>query len=545
MRSLPFELLLALRYLRPKRTHVSIITMICIVGVMLGVAVLIVVMSVMSGFDVQLRDRILGFNAHLKVFHPGVTMRDYPELMRRVGTNAGVKGVAPFILAPVLVQNQPQDGTGSQVLAPYVRGIDAALESKVSNLPQRLEQGRFDVSDKGVLIGTVFAAELHLQVGDTLLVHAPRNLKAMHESLKTKKEVDVLIPPDEFVVRGIFDVGHYEYNASIMICSLEDAQDLYDIPNQAHGLLVMLDDPEQADRMRERLLDALGNWALAADDFRALPAFAVRLREKKDAVSAYIHGALNPETRQSLAAYPGDGPLSGALELQLLRELNQLVAGRSIDDPQRFARVTLRGETQRLRARHAPGATPAHLNRLLLEDAFPLDISRNSRLAIRTWAEENSSILTALQVEKNVMFYILFFIMVVAAFGIASALITFVVQKTREIGMLKALGATSGQVMWLFLSQSAIVGVLGVLSGLGLGMLAVTYRNEFLHFMNRLTGKDLFPPAIYIFDQLPALIVSRDIAMICGGSLIICILAGLIPAWSAGRLKPVEALRHE
>jgi lipoprotein-releasing system permease protein len=185
------------------------------------------------------------------------------------------------------------------------------------------------------------------------------------------------------------------------------------------------------------------------------------------------------------------------------------------------------------------------LNRLLLEDAFPQDISRNPRYAIRTWAEENSSILTALQVEKNVMFYILFFIMVVAAFGIASALITFVVQKTREIGMLKALGATSGQVMWLFLSQSAIVGVLGVASGLGLGMLAITYRNEFLNFMNRITGQELFPRSIYIFDQLPALIVRRDIALICGGSLIICILAGLIPAWSAGRLKPVEALRHE
>jgi lipoprotein-releasing system permease protein len=143
------------------------------------------------------------------------------------------------------------------------------------------------------------------------------------------------------------------------------------------------------------------------------------------------------------------------------------------------------------------------------------------------------------------MFYILFFIMIVAAFGITSALITFVVQKTREIGMLKALGATSRQVMWLFLGQSLFVGVLGVVLGFGLGMLALSYRNEFLVFMNRMTGFELFPRSLYNFDQLPAIIVPHDIIVICGGSLVICLLAGLLPALNAGRLKPVEALRHE
>ena len=164
---------------------------------------------------------------------------------------------------------------------------------------------------------------------------------------------------------------------------------------------------------------------------------------------------------------------------------------------------------------------------------------------IPIWPDENAGILNALAVEKSVMFYLLFFIMIVAAFGICSALITFVVQKTREIGILKAVGATNGQVMWIFLSQSVIVGVLGVISGFGLGMLAVRYRNEFLKFMNYATGWELFPASIYNFSELPALIVPGDIAIICGGSMVICVLAGVIPAWSAGRLKPVEALRHE
>jgi lipoprotein-releasing system permease protein len=99
--------------------------------------------------------------------------------------------------------------------------------------------------------------------------------------------------------------------------------------------------------------------------------------------------------------------------------------------------------------------------------------------------------------------------------------------------------------MWIFLAQSLVVGVFGVAAGLGMGMLAVTYRNEFLRFMRGATGFELFPSSIYHFTELPALVVPSDVVIIAGGSLVICVLAGLIPAWNAGRLDPVEALRHE
>src|SRR5512143_4344572 len=107
MSRLPFELLLALRYLRPKRTFVSVITLISVVGVTLGVAVLIIVISVMSGFDKQLRDKILGFNTHLKILPRGETMKDYAAVARTVAANPNVKAVAPFVLGPVLVQTEP------------------------------------------------------------------------------------------------------------------------------------------------------------------------------------------------------------------------------------------------------------------------------------------------------------------------------------------------------------------------------------------------------------------------------------------------------
>jgi lipoprotein-releasing system permease protein len=177
--------------------------------------------------------------------------------------------------------------------------------------------------------------------------------------------------------------------------------------------------------------------------------------------------------------------------------------------------------------------------------ALQLSQELGPRVEISTWFDENRQLLEAILVEKNVMYYLLFFIVIVAAFGITSALITFVVQKTREIGVLKALGATGAQVLALFLSQSLVVGVAGVAAGYGLGMLALTYRNEFLFFMRKATGFELFPAAVYNFTALPAVIVPQDIAIICGGSLIVCILAGVIPAWNASRLQPVEALRHE
>ncbi len=422
MSKLPFELLLALRYLRPKRTFVSVITVISIVGVMLGVAVLIIVISVMSGFDRQLRDKILGFNAHLRVMEHGL-MSDHESLAGVISKNTKVRAITPFVVGRVMVKTQPEEGN-SMVEAPLMRGIVPRLEKNVSTLLSSVVAGTNDVSGRGLLVGSSLAGRLRLQVGDKLAVYSPHAFEEWEKSGKSGQEEAPLAA--DYEVRGIFDVGYYEFNDGWIVCSLANAQDLYGLEDQVHGLLVMLHDPELAFVVKRQLQEALG-----------------------------------PETE------------------------------------------------------------------------------------VVTWVEDNHGILDALIVEKNVMYYLLFFIVLVAAFGITSALITFVVQKTREIGMLKALGATGRQVMWLFLSQSLIVGLLGVIAGYGLGMLAVTYRNEFLHFMRRATGFELFPASIYNFSDLPALIVPRDIAVICGGSLLICLLAGLLPAWSAGRLKPVEALRHE
>jgi lipoprotein-releasing system permease protein len=424
MSKLPFELLLALRYLRPKRTFVSIITLISVIGVMLGVAVLIIVISVMSGFDHDLKEKVFGFQSHLMISGADdAPLKNYATIEDIISSNKNVVGVSPIIVGPELVQHT--FGTNEQALmaAPYLRGVDAQTEGSVSILPRSIVAGTFDLSGRGVVIGSGFAEAQRLQVGDTLSILPMRQIKKMVNTAgNANAEVGI---PDDYEVRGIFDVGFEDYNQSIIVTSLENAQDLYDLDDSVHGLLVKLTDPMLADIVRNQLQSVLGDQVI-----------------------------------------------------------------------------------------------------------------------IRTWFEQ-SSMLQSVLVEKNMMLYILFFIVIVAAFGITCTLITFIMMKTREIGVMKALGATSRQVMTVFLLQSLVVSVAGVACGVTLGLTAVAYRNEFLLLMRKVTGLELFPADIYHFYKLPALIMPGDIAIICGGSLIICLIAALLPAWHASRLNPVEALRNE
>src|SRR5580704_19543177 len=141
MSKLPFELLLALRYLRPKRTFVSIITLISVVGVALGVAVLIIVISVMSGYDHDLREKILGFNAHLTVAETGQPMDDYALVARAIASNKNVRAVSPFVISPVLDETEGDTNRPALQDAPILRGVDPQSEGNISELPRDIGPG--------------------------------------------------------------------------------------------------------------------------------------------------------------------------------------------------------------------------------------------------------------------------------------------------------------------------------------------------------------------------------------------------------------------
>jgi lipoprotein-releasing system permease protein len=426
MSRLPFEAFLALRYLRPRRTFVSVITVISIIGVLLGVMVMIIVIAVMSGFDQQWRERIMSFNAHLKVYgaDQDQSLTNYQSILRTVAANPEVIGVSPFVRTIVMLKTEPAEGK-PRIYAPFLAGVDPESLGRVSIVPNSIVAGSFDLADNGLVVGTDLARGMGLDLGNRVAVYSANSVERMQAGIgKTNAEV---VLPEDFTIRGIFDVGFPEYNGSIIISSLEDARNLLRMPDDsAQALQVKLRDPFLADKVKEELE-------------KVLP----------------------------------------------------------------------------------PG------------------------LAIYTWRSENPAIFEALAAEKNTMFFVLFFIMIVAAFGIVNCQITFVVQKTREIGILKALGASRRQILWLFLSQSLVVGVLGVGLGFGTARLALAYRNEFLAFMRHVTHLELLPASIYNVYDLPSSIQPMDMAFICGTAFVTCVLAGLFPAWKASRLQPVEALRHE
>ena len=197
MSRLPFELLLALRYLRPKRTFVSIITLISILGVALGVAVLIIVISVMSGFDHDLRAKILGFNAHLRIVaqrpNDGKLQRgDGPRLVQPKRGRRGAVCPGPGARG---------NGTGRQSTAvlcrAVLRGADPARENSVSVLPKSIIAGKFDLSGRGLVIGSELAQSLNLAVGDRVSIYSPNDLKKMkeHQGKRTRKPSCRMITP--------------------------------------------------------------------------------------------------------------------------------------------------------------------------------------------------------------------------------------------------------------------------------------------------------------------------------------------------------------
>ncbi len=162
-----------------------------------------------------------------------------------------------------------------------------------------------------------------------------------------------------------------------------------------------------------------------------------------------------------------------------------------------------------------------------------------------SWMDSFSDFLWVLQLEKNMIFFLLLFIVIVAAFSVTSSLLISVVRKTREIGLLGALGGRPRQIAACFCAQGFFIGGCGTVLGLALGLGLLAVRNDVVHAVARLTQREEVLQRFYQFSQLPAHTAGADVAKIVVFTLVISTLAGVIPAWRAARLRPVEALRGE
>lgn len=275
-----FSSFVAARYLKPKRTFVSIITVISILGVALGVWLLAVVIAVFTGYGEKIKDSILGFEPHL-VLKTGGIVENWPEAYEKVKEVEGVTSVTPFVAGQVVMQVTNARGTFRQ--APMIRGIlppeGAELERMRKKLAQTndpkfpgdplktIPRGDFDVNDfYSAVIGDGLADANGITVGDTILLYSPSDFDSIMNSLNQVEnsasdedrkaglnEIREMTAPQEVTVTGIFDSGHWDFDSNIVFLHLETAQVLYNFDlEECHGIAVRTNDGFQANVFKEK-----------------------------------------------------------------------------------------------------------------------------------------------------------------------------------------------------------------------------------------------------------------------------------------------------
>ena len=424
---MPYELFIGLRYLKAKRksTFISIITVISTSGVALGVLALIVVLAVMTGFEEDLKNKIMGTNAHVVVLGGANGIDDYQPVMQRLTKFDGVLAATPFIYSQVMLT------TGKNVSGVVLRGIDTATDQQVTNLHNTIIEGHLsdlgEVSSAplagsepplpGIMIGRELARNLNLFVGDTVNVVSPMgNITPLGMIPKMRK----------FRVVALFNTGMFEYDSTLAYVTLSEAQAFLGLGSAVTGIQLKV-----------------------ADVYK-----------------------------------------TGSLVRKINRELG----------PPYYA---------------------------------------------RDWMQMNKNILFALKTEKMVMFIILTLIVLVAAFGIASTLFMVVMEKNKDIAILKSMGATGRSIMKIFVMEGLIIGVTGTIFGIVGGLVVALNLEPIVGFIQRVTGFELFSKDVYYIDRFPSQVEAGDVITIAITAVVISFVATLYPSWQASKMAPAEALRYE
>ncbi len=243
----PFELFIGLRYTRAKRRNhfISFISLISMAGIALGVAALIVVLSVMNGFQQELRARILGVASHIQITGGDNTLADWRGVVEDASRHPEVAAAAPYIMAQnMLTFDQAVQGA-------IVRGILPELESGVAQFSSHMKQGRLEdlrSGEFGIVLGSELARALGARLGDKVVVMAPQGQVTPAGVVPRLKQ---------FTVRGIFEVGMYEYDYGLALIHIDDAARLYRMDERVSGVRLALKDLYSAPQVSRELMDLM------------------------------------------------------------------------------------------------------------------------------------------------------------------------------------------------------------------------------------------------------------------------------------------------
>lgn len=229
---LPYELLIGLRYTHAKRRNhfISFISIVSMAGIALGVMALIVVLSVMNGFQEELRARILGVAAHLEITGPGDRLADWRALLAQTRQNKSVLAGAPYVNTQGMLAN------GDKVRGVIIRGVEPALENRVADFAQRMKTGRLDdlkPGSFGIVLGAELARALDVYPGDKIVLLTPQG---------NITPAGVMPRVKQFTVTGIFEAGMFEYDSGLALIDLRDAQKLLRLGDDVSGVRLKLDD---------------------------------------------------------------------------------------------------------------------------------------------------------------------------------------------------------------------------------------------------------------------------------------------------------------
>ncbi|TFG93148.1 MAG: lipoprotein-releasing ABC transporter permease subunit [Syntrophobacterales bacterium] len=415
-----YEFFIGLRYLRAKRTHtfISVNTFISIVGIFLGVAALIIVLAVMNGFEIELRDKILGINSHIVLMEYDGGMKDHAEVMKQLESIDGVVASTPFIYGQAMLKNE------GRVTGAVLRGMSTETSAAVINLGKMKEgdikylSGEGNKTDlPGVVIGKELAQNLGLVLFGTVEILLPMGIST---------PMGVVPKIKEFSVVGVFDSGSYEYDSTLVFMSLENCKKFLNMKDEVTGIEIKVDD---------------------------------------------IYGA---------------GKIAKTIEQKL---------------------------------------------------GYPY--------WARSWMEMNKNLFSALKLEKRVMFIILSLIVLVAAFNIITTLIMTVMEKAKDIAILKSMGATARSIMKIFMIEGIVIGAVGTVLGCITGITIALNLERISRFVENLFGFKILPKDVYYLSELPSQVNYGDVAAIALVAMLICFLAAIYPSWRASRLDPAEALRYQ
>ncbi len=416
-----YSLAIALRYLRTKRRSgfVSRVTMIAVGGTFVGVTTLIIVLSLMNGFENELRSRIIGFNTHVLVFArtPG-SWRGIDSVATTIEAIPGIVATSPFVRGEALIYYEVIPNVKVKTKGVIVKGIDLGRERIVSNVIDSImppitsfvTSGFDDDRDlPGIVLGEELALDLRISLGETMtLVTAPAELKLGKIHPRTR----------DFRVIGLFKTGVFEFDARFAYIDLLEAESFFDFEAATRGLGIKIHDIYEAARVDEEIQELL---------------------------QSYVYGTNN-------------------------------------------------------------------------------------------WILMNKNLFSYIKVEKILMFLLLTLIILVAAFNLVGMLTMVIMEKRKEIGILRSMGASSRGIMSIFMIEGTMIGAVGTVMGVVVGLVVCAVLRE--------VNIDL-PPDVYFINTLPVVVQGFDVAMVCLASLGIAFAATLYPSWEACRLAPLDVIRYD